>query len=441
MTTPTLSTLPEDIIDEILRFVEEERQSLFPSGKHAASSLPRRRLNALRSAGKRTATIRALALTSRSLLPSARRFLFAEPLTAMGCTWTRALALLRVLQSNGKTLGRLVRRLGDLPAWLSQLSRLGTEIKLDFQLRGYTKAFSWVVAVLDVCAKVQEVGLSFQATKQINNVFSSLSTASLRKIKLGGVSDLTMSLSNVQKAIAKLSLDDVKELELVGVQENAQDIPVPLPSQLSALSLSRSSVSLDSIRRLLPANPSRLRSFSLRGQQLSSTFLNQLVELIGATLTTLVIITPAQWYGERLATYGFNNDSTVVPLGVFSSLPNIRTLRLSNMRALSVKRLRTLSVASPQLVEINGSGSIWMTDDGVDAASEGWQSRLFPQQDLAEVLKAFMGLRSVHVGTVPLRDSYLIDRLYTLRRSLNLQGANLFAEMAEYPCEECGRYH
>jgi hypothetical protein len=187
MNPPTLSTLPEDVLDEICGFVKEDSGQ--PQGHTRCELLAPLTLRfPINASPAARVTLRSLTLTSRSLLRPSRRHLFANPLDDYAPSWSKALALFECLSKDDKTLGRLVRSFDELPTWLEALSTEVTDVKLLFQICGFTKAYSWFISMIQATPSLTSVGLSFSTAEQVSMVISALqpSFTTLREVKLEG---------------------------------------------------------------------------------------------------------------------------------------------------------------------------------------------------------------------------------------------------------------
>jgi hypothetical protein len=389
-----------------------------------------------------SSTFRALALTSRSLLPVARRYIFANPLGNWGLpSWPTAINLVTTLKANQKKLGRLVKSLLRLPEWTSNLANKSTDVKLSFQVRGFTKAFSWFLAMLNTCPSLKSVGVGFDSTAQLNKVVSALSPSLpvLNKISFKTTSNTAVNISTVHKLAKKVGLVSIDELEIVDLDLGDFSMPTPLPFAVQTLDLSLRSASFDSVVELLPTQYSSLRSLTIASTAPSSSSLLNLARLVGPSLTSLTIrpVTPS--YVEGYRNYGRHNHTPVIPVDFFALFPHMKDLELSTMRALSLERLKSLSINSPDLISLSAPDCIWVADAGVDETSSGWQARLFPQDELVETFKTMEKLESVHLGTVPLRRDYY--SYSSVEWALKRQGVSVDLDECVDPCPSCGDYH
>ncbi|GAA5852424.1 hypothetical protein JCM8547_006777 [Rhodosporidiobolus lusitaniae] len=418
MNRPTLSTLPEDVLEEIFRDLE----------------------TGLTWRDNRIKVFLPLNLVCRSLLPVSRRFLLAEPLAGK-CIWNIATKLLSSLKANGGSSGRAVRSLEELASWMSILQNLDAPKNLSFQIRGQTKGFSWAVAMLNACPRLKEVGVTFRDTTQLNKIVAALSRsfATLRTIRIELRPADAVGLKMVHTFVNKLTIESLDTLEIVGAKDDNLLSSTRLPFRLKELVVHDNALSVESALTLLPANLSSFRSLDIHPRKVVAASLLDLVTLVGPTLTSLSLSPPPPYYSAAYSLYGHDHSGFLVPSEIFSRLPYIKHLSLSNSRALSVARVKALSNASPHLVSLVAEDCIWVADDGVDATSPGWEKRIFPQVELASLFEGFFAnLETLDVGFVPVRKR---DGIGMLQAAMDRKGVSLEWHGCVSRCPTCGQYH
>ncbi|BGP17784.1 hypothetical protein JCM10213v2_005826 [Rhodosporidiobolus nylandii] len=394
----TLAMLPADLLDTICGFVGEEGPYSF--GQTAAKS--RRR------------TFLSLCLTSRGLLPIARRHLYSQPLDGVKPDWQNATALLASLQAG--QLGMLVRSLAELPSWLASLANLEAGSNLPFQKPGQTKEYSWLLATVEACPKLREIGVAFRSVTQANKLLRALTPSfpTLQSVIFRGLASHAMSGELLHKFAAKLGVEGLDKVEVVSLNSANPSKQPSLPYRVRSLVLSLYGLAFSTSQQFLPSSQAAsLRSLSVNCDTYSPSALLELVELVGATLTTLRVFPALPFYSHSYEYYGQQHSGPVVPAALFSLLPHLRHLELpSSSAALSVDRMRTLSRSSPELVSLVCHDSVWISDTpGATRDSTAWQAALFPQAELANIFTSFPKLKEVDLGLVPLQPSHSIAAL------------------------------
>lgn len=443
MTSPTLSTMPEDILDEIYGFVGRDRfPSLSPS--RASSVLSHLSRTYSRSARR----IQGLCRTrsdEQTPPPYRHRHLYSHPLLPSVWTWERALKVLDTLTKDGGGLGRLVRSLVSLTVKVETLSTDKTvPANLSFQVRGQTKVFSWCLAMLDACARLREVGVTFAATIQLNKVSHALTPSflTLERIKVEGPKEYRVSAHDVIKLLKCLSLSSLKTLEVNHLRTKEGEPPLPLtpsnPTPTSSL-IFRSEVKLSLVTSLIPINTSSLTSLTISCKRYSSSDLLTLVNFVGSTLETLKVVLPFLGFTLHFDDYGLDHQGPIVPLEVFFLLPRIRYLDLWNAHAMSMARLDALVKHSPDLVELGLSESVWVGDGALaEDRSGNWSVRMFPEDRVLSALLKLKKLERCHLGFVPRRQD---DYPSSLAGELEDEGVALVCEIGGNFCHACGGWH
>ncbi|GAA5981353.1 hypothetical protein JCM11641_005293 [Rhodosporidiobolus odoratus] len=411
-TRARFDSLPADVLHLIFSFIKTS-SALSPTAIFPARMVT----NSAR------ATFLSLATTSRSLLPLARQFLYADPLVNVRAGWTIAIGLFRSLQEHDGTLGRLVRVLSILPTWLDTLSNLEPATKnLAFQVRGQTKAFSWFLAMLKACPSLKEVGLVFGNSPQLNKVHTALSPSlpTIKNISLEGQSSVAMKIGVVHRFFGKLDLQGLEELEVRSVHGMEPDRAPSLPFTLNALVVDLEAEPLSSLDQLLPAQNCSLTSLAVFCDVYTSTQVMHLVNLVGASLKHLSIVPQETYYSLAYASYGFAHTGPVLSRELFSLLPNVEHLDLPHAQALSVNRIDTLSRHSRSLRSLTCNSSLWMADTAVSRVDAEWQASLFPQTKLANLFLSFPYLEQLDLGFVPCHPYDSMEELKKPLERINL---------------------
>ncbi|GAA5852247.1 hypothetical protein JCM8547_006713 [Rhodosporidiobolus lusitaniae] len=180
MNRPTLSTLPEDVLEEIFGQLEA---ILVYKDKRVKGFLP-------------------LTSICRDLVPVACRFFNADPAADFEPIGNQAVKLLTALDPDQGALGRLVRSLDSLAYRMYSLDELPSPSNLSFQVRGQSKAYSWLFAILQACPNLHSVGVTFRSTTQLSKVVASLfpSFPTLKSVKVCSVYREAIRLDKRQDA-------------------------------------------------------------------------------------------------------------------------------------------------------------------------------------------------------------------------------------------------
>ncbi|GAA5852206.1 hypothetical protein JCM8547_006698 [Rhodosporidiobolus lusitaniae] len=394
MDRPTLSTLPEDVLEEIFSHLKSPTVTW---------------------GSERAELFRNLCLTCRKILPHARRHLYRNPsYVSRGLeNKENALVLLSAVQGNA-TLGRLVKQLDGV---LSSFRRFPKDAS-----GGDSEACLWLCAMFKACPALKSTVVVVSTPEQVAQVVEALhpSLPTLSRVRLcsntDGGAKLTPAL--VRQFVATLGADSLEQFEISDIAQDEQtDEPVPLPLLPFAvrrvvLSVSDSHVPFDGIVTCLPTPLHSLRSFEVCSHSFDPESLLSLVKIVGVHLEELAICERSEPVLVGYDEYGALANGISVPLEVFSLLPNIRTLELVSVRCLSVERIRGLSRNSPRLTSLDLTEGFWLGDGPIDKTVPGWQGRLFPQPELAALLSTLANLESVDLGVLPVsRHEPLAEKL------------------------------
>ncbi|GAA5866328.1 hypothetical protein JCM8547_000741 [Rhodosporidiobolus lusitaniae] len=200
MNRATLSTLPEDVLEEIFRKVGEGGED------------------------KLVETFRPFCLVNRSLLSVARRHLYAAPLAR---SWK---------YSTPANTRKLISSL-QAKAVLSALVRSFLPVQVRFQLdrpafdEGVT--FPILRAILNACPRLKEIHVAFSSSSQVEKVVHALrpSRSTLSEIKISSSywregSWMGLAPTLVDQFLDQLEMDDLETLHLADIGgEHLRAIP------------------------------------------------------------------------------------------------------------------------------------------------------------------------------------------------------------------------
>ncbi|GAA5904132.1 hypothetical protein JCM6882_003955 [Rhodosporidiobolus microsporus] len=449
MQTATLSTLPPEVLDLIFSFVDEEDS----------------RSSAEQNAFRRFQDYYALSQTSRSLYTATRNRLYTDPLSSGTRSWKRANKLLASLEANENALGRLVRSLRTLPDWVASLSTTTPETTShSFQRVGQTKAFSWMVAMISVCPKLRQVGVTFATLPQTTLLSSALkpSFSTLNTVTLQKTPSFQTQMDLVNTFLAKLEVGELELLECRGIGwrskgKNRGTFSSPqTPFVVRGLKIFRPSnlrsyeyTGEDYHRQFLPTQLAHLTSLVIECHSFSVWRARLLFDLTAPYLKKLVIHPLNECWSGWLSEYGIQRASWTIatvyasptlPLETFALFPHLEHLELHNMRTLSVARLAALAESSPSLLSLLCPDSLWLVDSAEPSrAIAGWNTTLFPQNQLVGIFKTFSKLKQVDLGILPFEeeaDIFDLSDFFEDKAELKFK----LCETQQW-CGNCGGYH
>ncbi|GAA5888676.1 hypothetical protein JCM6882_009045 [Rhodosporidiobolus microsporus] len=406
MQTATLSTLPPEVLDLIFSFVDEE---------DSATTLAV-------DARRRQKVYHTLSQMSRSLYFATRSRLYSQPLVGGKCVWFKAHRLLVSLQANNGALGRIVRSLRALPAWVETLSTLDPETKLPYQLRGQSKAFSWMIAMIEACSNASEVGVTFATAAQTTKLANALSTtlSTLHTLVLRKTTAFSTKRGEVHGLLAKLATDTLPCLDFDGIGRGGNYKKPRTPFRVHEIRISSPDgpdswhyLSFDGFASFLPSQTSYLRSLTI-DEDFRYFWLPEILKLSGPHLIELRVRRWTRCWSGTFKQYAAELSNRlwggpfclpVLDIKIFSLFPRLEHLELHNVRTLSVGRLEALAKTSPSLTSLLCPGALWLADGAEpDRSVVGWNAALFPQGQLAGIFKTFSKLKEVNLGVVPFKD-------------------------------------
>ncbi|EGU11269.1 Proteophosphoglycan ppg4 [Rhodotorula toruloides ATCC 204091] len=327
------ATLPEDVLDTIFRYIEEDPYQTGPSGE---------KLGAARQCFYR------LCLVSRAFCHLSRRFLYRRPLSDGRFVPQALIQLAETLRGNQRYLGKLVVDLSGAHIAYENLCLTEKPLgPISFQFRGFSKAFSWQLCIVSSCPNCREISAGYITETELKKLVRVISTSLL---------DLA-----------------------------ASTLPTPAMNkflfQLSALNLQKLSIAetwlpLSSFFLFFPVDPSRLTDVDLCFSTASEsdllrlpTLARQLVKL-HLQSASLDITNYAIW------DYAVDVEGLRVPTAFFALLPNIVHLELGGLVALSVQRLRVLAQHSPSLKHLSACHSLDTLLKPIENAFEQMRAKL-----------------------------------------------------------------
>ncbi|PRQ78092.1 Proteophosphoglycan ppg4 [Rhodotorula toruloides] len=339
------ATLPEDVLDTIFRYIEEDPYQTGPSGE---------KLGAARQCFYR------LCLVSRAFCHLSRRFLYRRPLSDGRFVPQALIQLAETLRGNQRYLGKLVVDLSGAHIAYENLCLTEKPLgPISFQFRGFSKAFSWQLCIVSSCPNCREISAGYITETELKKLVRVISTSLL---------DLA-----------------------------ASTLPTPAMNkflfQLSALNLQKLSIAetwlpLSSFFLFFPVDPSRLTDVDLCFSTASEsdllrlpTLARQLVKL-HLQSASLDITNYAIW------DYAVDVEGLRVPTAFFALLPNIVHLELGGLVALSVQRLRVLAQHSPSLKHLSACHSLDTLLKPIENAFEQMRAKLVFEfaEDMAATL-------------------------------------------------------
>ncbi|GAA6032141.1 hypothetical protein JCM8097_007093 [Rhodosporidiobolus ruineniae] len=379
MPAVTLDTLPEDVLDLIFRFIEDD----FDEADGQA----------------RLSTFNGLCLVCRALLPVGRAYLYVDPLVSEDRTWERALSLSSSLEATECALGRFVHNWTFLPRWSHALAQAEAPASLPFQIRTHSKAYSWFLAVLSICPNLTAVGIAFRTSAQLASTLEALSPSlpTLTSVRLGHSNGSPITEDVVHEFSNAFPLDRIEQFEVVSLTSMWVSAKPMNPLRIQAMTIELDHTALTIIIQILPEQTHFLRSLVVRGiagLETPKSHVVDVVELVGSVLTNLTL---------DFIPSAIEHGVLTVPLAFFGLLPEIRHLQISNAQALSVDRVKLLCSSSPHLTVLLCIDCIWCEDDHSPALLdvEGWQARLFRVPELVAAFSQLEHLEGVILGNVP----------------------------------------
>lgn len=368
-----------------------------------------------------------LCLVSRAFLHAARRFLYKKPLSAARRRPTDLLRLAETLHANHRYLGKLVIDLSGVGECYELLEeREGQLGPVSFPLRGFSKAFSWVITLLSTCTNCRIASAAYSSQNELKKVLRTMAASlpGLRSLELRGYGFVADNSLLSPSYLSTLTVfKQLSELHLVGIphgQHSSLHSVPQLPVQPTKLVLCEHSLILECSLQYFPVDGKALTDLdiSFGGDYEPSALMRivrhtpQLVKLRLRGSDLPVDARIAEWYGTQAA-------RAKIPLEFFGTLPKLVHLELRGFVAFSTQRLRLLAATSPRLKYLSGVTSIWIADDD--------STKIFEVDKVADVFPRFKHLESAHLGYLPRLD---MDDIRALERVCDGMGAVLVYEWA-----------
>ncbi|BGO94544.1 hypothetical protein NBRC10512_005029 [Rhodotorula toruloides] len=416
------ATLPQDVLELVFNYVETYDALETDEDEDETSWFQAVRQNFCR-----------LCLVSRAFCHVGRRFLYRCPLLGATLTPQALSQLIESLRANQRYLGKLVMDLSQAIEGYDVLCQAETTLgPTSFQFRGFSKAFSWQLAIFTTCTNCRRIsagyGTESELKKLLRIVLSSL--PDLRHIELVSRESYAIATPDTLRSLQGLAQLASIEIDGIGQNKRLKKEEPQLGLRVSELSLTASDAPLSSSFAFLPEDGSRLTELSLWFSTASEADLVQLV-IHTPNLVSLSIGSTALHPGNStIWGYGTHVQGACIPTRFFALLPNIVFLVLNGFAALSPQRLRVFSKHSPEIRLLSVCHSVWIRDDGASA--------IFPTDDLIEIFPTFQHLESAHLGTIPLQKS---KAMKPLKKVFKKMGANLAFDWAEDVCPSCGERH
>ncbi|GAA5862306.1 hypothetical protein JCM5353_008832 [Sporobolomyces roseus] len=236
------------------------------------------------------ATFSSLCLTSKSLLPLAREYLYYRPLRSRTnvLSWENFLGLLLILQQPHSPLTPLVRSLEELPPVFDSFGFAdGPDLPLIAKYGGSHKYF---YRLLEICSNLSTLEIVLRDSDQVANVTRSLQV-STPTIK-------TLHLRNCRQPVVQEALDHplfqhIETLVVTNSDLSLRSAAVTPRTKLPLKSLRfhRDDLNIEFLKSFMPEDPSSLVDFALSfdQKQLSDISLSAILNLLPSTLRRLSV--------------------------------------------------------------------------------------------------------------------------------------------------------
>lgn len=397
-----------------------------------------------------TAALVSLCAVSKEWADSARRVLYHTPLERMPTfiDWPHANALLVALEGNS-AVAQCVRSLEDIGVQLYDLPEPRVIARADrsaYRLRGQSEAWSWALAVIKCCLRLQRVGVAMDTTFQATTVAKTLKSTPLRRLILAASpKEYPLPLSRIDGFFKRSEITSLESLTLVQIVDDLPPNPSPLPRlpvQLRRLVLFLPLFPYRTILHLIPSPPhlSHLTDLLIESDHCpTSSDLLLLSRTVGPHLKRLeIVLLDVPISRQGIDSYALSHAGTHLPLELFSLFPRIEELNLFRFTGMSLARLAALECSSPLLRSFALCETAWEADGG-EGEERRVPERVFPQEEVARVLKEGFGeLDKCHLGWLPVENG---DGVGEVDRVVEERGIELGWEGCLEACEECGGYH
>lgn len=383
----------------------------------------------------------SLCLVSKSWLNTARRHLYRS--LPRQSRWTAAISLLTTLQ----TCPGIARHVRDLSALrLSSLALANSPSDgvdfTSFSIRRQPHQWAYAVALLEACPLIQIMSVGATA-EQLNKLRKPIRHATcLRELTIN-LSGPSPSLPAFHTWVKSLGLRlDKFTLSVETLPDAILSSSIPLVEPvcndgllIKSLQLLNISVPLPALLAFVPFVPSYITTLVI-------SFVYR-VNLPLADVCAAITLLSLHLQNLKVACRSFEvhgfypafsqNDDRLLPLHLFSQLPELREIHLDGFR-FTMNRLEELRKHSSDLEVINIAGSYWSADknNGTKSFSQTRVTSIFSD--------GLPTLRSVHLGWVPLRSPKVYG---SLRDRMKEKGVELGYETTPRLtlCSACGDYH
>ena len=420
----SFSSLPRELVDAICSQIthQSSHRRCGKSIQLKAQSAP---INEALDTVFDVDTLLALCLVSRQILPSARRYLYRQPLDETlidsNTTWKQALKLLDALRANEKMLGRLVHDVSDVRSWAFSLAIVRQPKGFSEVVKGIN---DWYCSLIEACPNLRHVELSISSREDLKRICKALHSLSpLSTSFSNGYPTRTHPLRSLTLAedfrdpprnfeISHLDFFDLLRQSSIQILDTltvsnirwsplmpTPDTPCHLPSQIKELSLSNQR--FESCPPLFPQNPPSTRATIFYGTTASDGL--ELIKL--RTLSTSKIWFLGMRFFVRpkstLETYHLPSTSPRILPEAFATFPHLSYLNLIQAHGPSLLLLQTLVKTSPLLARLRFLDSRWVCSHNYLSTNP---DDIFPEQEILDTLTKFPLFEELHLGILPTTD-------------------------------------
>ncbi|GAA5907423.1 uncharacterized protein JCM6883_001203 [Sporobolomyces salmoneus] len=417
--------LPDELLESIFSYIHEKSTEPTPESQQ---------------------TFAALALTSKRFLPLARSYLYYRPIPrASAATWAQALALYSSLST---PLGQLVLSLEGIIDYVAEIGTLAEPGRLAFQLRGFTKAFSFYHAIIDSCPQLVKVELIFNSQQHGSKLMKALakSQSTLKTVRFANPSNTTtyrITAALIRWSIGKSQLNRVENLIVDNIHVDLETSAQP-STNLALKSCTIIDVSSSTIKGLLPQDPTSLESVSFGTWALKLSDVTWLLKYLPNSLKKFNL----GLYDYRTYLPSFDDYLRTNPLitpADFAHFTSLTHLSLQSLDGPSLDLLDVLASSSGStLAVLDLRGSKWIpsrsASNVVPVMKKSFISFIVDPEDLLEHLRQFQKLQRVHLGFLPTLQRQTYANLAELKEE---KGIEIDWECsARYSiCVDCGSRH
>ncbi|GAA5839655.1 hypothetical protein JCM3766R1_000932 [Sporobolomyces carnicolor] len=383
-TEMSLLLLPDEILDAIFSFVHDKTCEPTRDSQN---------------------TFASLALTSKRLISLARSHLYWRPIGAEyveRADWDNALLLFESLST---PLGQFVISLAGIADLFAALSKTrGPDSVLPFQLRGYTKAYSFYIALIGVCPRIARVDLLLETSRQLSKMLNALDhvASTLKTVHFGGGLRWWMYPINVGFVCTVLQRPTMRGIENVIVKGGALEgqIENRVDITLKSLRLEHGNNGRKfPLESVLPAQCPSLESFHFAVRYHYKNEFEAGLDHVPVTLQRLTM----RYLEERIADPPvideyFEIDCALPAPSKWAHLTSLTHLSLQNFDGPSISLLESLSSLS--IIDLDFAGCKWVPTSRRTASIQKAASIVDPGELIA-ALRKFRSLRRVHLGYLP----------------------------------------